>query len=65
MLAMGESVRRSGSKRARVFEHSPVGRPGISPETVLHQWLREGWGILIEDQFDLERPADHWKRTGR
>lgn len=47
------------------FESSPVGGPGIDPDTVLHQWLLGGWGMPIGEQFDLERLAEHCKEVGR
>jgi kynurenine formamidase len=50
---------------APAFESSPVGRPGIDSDTVLHQWLLAGWGMPIGEQFDLERLAAHCREIGR
>ena len=47
------------------FESSPVDRPEINPNTVLHQWLLAGWGMPIGEQFDLERLAAHCCDIGR
>ena len=50
---------------APAFESSPVGGPGVNPDTVLHQWLLGGWGMPIGEYFDLEKLAEHCKKTGR
>jgi kynurenine formamidase len=47
------------------WESSPVGREGINPETVIHQWLLGGWGMPIGEMFNLEELAEHCKNMGR
>ena len=47
------------------FESSPVGREGINPNTVLHQWLLGGWGMPIGELFDLEQLAEHCRKMKR
>lgn len=50
---------------APAWERAPIAGKHANFDEMIHQWCLAGWGMPIGEMFDLERLAEHCRKTGR